>query len=135
MHENRETSGVSRSDRDRSEKALSRTADMYVAEESDQAIVPVNHRTKRGNLRRRLGREGRGAVCVSSASTDLRGGCRVTGIPTAISFPADLTHVVGLLRLSHFSRPRNLFLGNRDQDAERSAAPSVRDLFLMSSPA
>ncbi len=42
MHENRETSGVSRSDRDRSEKVLSRTADMYVAEESDQAIVPVN---------------------------------------------------------------------------------------------
>ncbi len=29
MHENRETSGVSRADRDRSEKALSRTAGMY----------------------------------------------------------------------------------------------------------
>ena len=25
-------------------------------------------------------------MCVSSASTDLRGGCRVTGIPTAISY-------------------------------------------------
>ena len=37
MHENRETSGMSRSDRDRSEKALSRMADMYVAEGSDCA--------------------------------------------------------------------------------------------------
>ena len=37
---------MSRSDRDRSEKALSRTADMYVPEESDQAIVPVNQPNK-----------------------------------------------------------------------------------------
>src|SRR5215472_1896452 len=44
MHENRETSGTSRSnqDRDRSEKAISRTADRHVPEESDRAIVPVN---------------------------------------------------------------------------------------------
>ena len=46
MHENRETSVTSRSDRERSEKVLSRTADMYVAEESDQAIVPVNQPNK-----------------------------------------------------------------------------------------
>ena len=46
MHENRETSGMSRSDRDRSEKALSRTADMYVPEESDCAVVPVNRPNK-----------------------------------------------------------------------------------------
>ena len=48
MHENRETSGVSRSDRDRSEKVLSRTADMYAPEESDHAVVPVNRPNKEG---------------------------------------------------------------------------------------
>src|SRR3984957_9125256 len=44
MHENRETSGTSRSnqDRDPSEKAMSRTADRHVSEESDRAVVPVN---------------------------------------------------------------------------------------------
>ena len=44
MHENRETSGTSRSnqDRDRSEKAISRTADRHVPEESDRAVVPMN---------------------------------------------------------------------------------------------
>src|SRR5437868_6073235 len=44
MHENREISGTSRSnqDRDRSEKAISRTADRQVPEESDRAVVPVN---------------------------------------------------------------------------------------------
>ena len=44
MHENRETSGMSRSnqDRDRSAKAKSRTADTYVLEESDCAVVPMN---------------------------------------------------------------------------------------------
>jgi hypothetical protein len=44
MHENRETSGTSRSnqDRDRSEKAISRTAGRHVSEESDRAVVPVN---------------------------------------------------------------------------------------------
>jgi len=44
MHENRETSGTSRSnqDRDRPEKANSRTAGRHVSEESDCAVVPVN---------------------------------------------------------------------------------------------
>src|ERR1700680_3275497 len=44
MHENRETSEASRlnQSRDRSEKALCRTADRHVSEESDCAIVPVN---------------------------------------------------------------------------------------------
>jgi hypothetical protein len=44
MHENRETSGTSRSnqDRDRSEKAISRTADRHAPEESDRAVVPMN---------------------------------------------------------------------------------------------
>src|SRR6266702_8333503 len=44
MHENRETSGTSRAnqDRDRPEKAISRTAGRHVPEESDRAVVPVN---------------------------------------------------------------------------------------------
>ena len=44
MHENRETSGTSRSnqDRDRTEKADSRTAGRHVPEESDRAVVPMN---------------------------------------------------------------------------------------------
>src|SRR6266853_186705 len=48
MHENRETSGISRSDqdRDRSAKANSRNAGRHVSEESDRAIVPVNQPNK-----------------------------------------------------------------------------------------
>ena len=41
MHENRETSGVSRATRGRSEKAQSRTPDVYAREESDGAAVPM----------------------------------------------------------------------------------------------
>src|SRR5436190_20957092 len=60
MHENRETSGTSRSnqDRDRPEKANSRTADRHVAEESDRAIVPVNLSNKEGQTSAEIG-EGR----------------------------------------------------------------------------
>ncbi len=57
MHENRETSGVSRSDRDRSEKALSRTADVYVPEGSDCAVVPVNRPNKEGRPLAEVGEE------------------------------------------------------------------------------
>src|SRR5262245_36193727 len=48
MHENRETSGTPRSeqDRDRSEKAHSHNSDMYVSEESDSAVVPMNQPNK-----------------------------------------------------------------------------------------
>ena len=44
MHENRETSGTPRPNqgRDRSEKAVGRTADQHVSEESDRAVVPMN---------------------------------------------------------------------------------------------
>jgi hypothetical protein len=41
MHENRETSGVSQSDRDRSGKAERRTPDVYAPEESDRTAVPM----------------------------------------------------------------------------------------------
>ena len=44
MHENRETSGTSRSnqDRDQPEKAIGRTAGRQVPEESDRVVVPMN---------------------------------------------------------------------------------------------
>ena len=44
MHENRETSGAPRPERERgrSAKAQSHTADVYVPEESDRAIVSMN---------------------------------------------------------------------------------------------
>ena len=44
MHENRETSGASRPNRDRdpSEKAISRNAEGHVPEESDRVVVPMN---------------------------------------------------------------------------------------------
>ena len=41
MHENRETSGVFRENRDRSGKAESRTPDVYAGEESDRALLPM----------------------------------------------------------------------------------------------
>ena len=50
MRENRETSATSRSDRDRSEKAPSRTADVHVAEESDCAIVPYEPAEQTGAI-------------------------------------------------------------------------------------
>src|SRR3984885_14441721 len=48
MHENRETSGVPRSfrDRGRSEQAQSRTSDMHALEEADRTIVPMNQSNK-----------------------------------------------------------------------------------------
>ncbi len=48
MHENRETSGVSRSnqDRDRSAKVKSHNADMHTLEESDCAVLPMNQPNK-----------------------------------------------------------------------------------------
>src|SRR6202521_1195742 len=60
MHENRETSGTSRSnqDRDRSEKANRRTAGRHVSEESDCARVPVNLSNKEGQTSAEIG-EGR----------------------------------------------------------------------------
>ena len=41
MHENRETSAVSRRTGDRSGKAQSRTPDMHAVEGSDRAVVPM----------------------------------------------------------------------------------------------
>src|SRR3954454_25008483 len=60
MHENRETSGTSRSNhgRDRPEKAVSRTAGRHVPEESDRVVVPVNLSNKEEQSSAEMG-EGR----------------------------------------------------------------------------
>ena len=48
MHENRETSGAPRPERERgrSAKAQSQKADMYAPEESDRAILSMNRTNK-----------------------------------------------------------------------------------------
>jgi hypothetical protein len=48
MHENRETSGATRSkqDRDRLAKAQSHEANMHAPEESDRAVLPMNQPNK-----------------------------------------------------------------------------------------
>ncbi len=46
MHENRETSGASRANRDRSGKANNHKPDRHAAEESDRAVVPVKQPNK-----------------------------------------------------------------------------------------
>src|SRR6266850_2890018 len=73
MHENRETSGTSRSnqDRDRPEKANSRTADRHVAEESDRAIVPVNLSNNEGQTSAEIG-EGRARAKENIARSHTR---------------------------------------------------------------
>src|ERR1019366_7692567 len=59
MHENREISSTPWSDdQGRSAKATSRTADMYVPEKSDCAVVPVNQPNKEGQPSAQAG-EGR----------------------------------------------------------------------------
>jgi hypothetical protein len=59
MHENREISSAPWSDdQGRSAKATSRTADMYVLEKSDCAVIPVNQLNKEGRLSAEAG-EGR----------------------------------------------------------------------------
>ena len=59
MHENREISSTPWSDdQGRSAKAINRTADMYVLEKSDCAVVPVNQPNKGGKPSAEVG-EGR----------------------------------------------------------------------------
>ena len=119
MHENRETSGVSRSDRDRSEKALSRTADMYAPEESDCAVLPVNRPNKEGQPLAEAG-EGRAQTeenVEESYTNPTRSGKRVSqglqGVRRAAKerrqerFTALLHHLtVDLLRESFYALQR-----------------------------
>ena len=73
MHENRETSGTSRSnqDRDQSEKAKRRTAGWRVPEESDCAVIPVNLSNKEGQTSAEIG-EGRARAKENTAPSHTR---------------------------------------------------------------
>ena len=73
MHENRETSGISRPnrDRDRPEKANSRTAGWHAPEESDRAVVPVNLSNNEGQTSAEIG-EGRARAKENIAPSHTR---------------------------------------------------------------
>ena len=82
MHENRETSGASRSiqDRDRSAKAQSHNAGVNAPEESDCAEVPMNQPNKEGQPSAKAG-EGRARAkenIVRSNTSPAQSGERVS---------------------------------------------------------
>ena len=121
MHENREISGVSRSDqdRDRSAKAQSHNADMHVLEKSDCAVVPMNQPNKGESSPAEVG-EGRARTkenIVQSNTSPTQSGERVSqglsGVRQAAKerrqerFTALLHHMrVGLLRDSFYALKR-----------------------------
>ena len=121
MHENRETSGASRpnQDRDRSEKAISRTADRHAPEESDLAVVPMNLSNKEKQSSAEMG-EGRAWAkenIARSSTSPTQSGKRVSqglrGVRQAAKarkqerFTALLHHVtIDLLRDSFYALKR-----------------------------
>src|ERR1700720_3571963 len=121
MHENRETSGASRSKqgRDPSEKAISRTADGHAPEESDCAVVPVNLSNKEDLSSAEAGEERARAKenIVQSNTSPTQSGERVSqglrGVRQAAKerrqerFTALLHHMsAGLLRDSFYALKR-----------------------------
>ena len=120
MHENREISCTSWStDQDRSAKAINRTADMNVQEQSDCAVVPMNQPNKEGQPSAEVG-EGRAQTeenIVPSSMRPTQSGKRMSqglnGVRQAAKdrkqerFTALLHHLsVGLLRDSFFALKR-----------------------------
>jgi len=120
MHETREISWTSRSkDRDRSAKAINRTADMHVQEKSDCAVIPVNRSNNEGQPSTEVG-EGRAQTkenIVQSSMRPTQSGERVSqglrGVRKAARerkqerFTALLHHLsVALLRDSFYALQR-----------------------------
>src|SRR4051795_10152978 len=121
MHENRETSGTSRSNhgRDRPEKAVSRTAGRHVPEESERVTVPVNLSNKEEQSSAEMG-EGRTRTkenIVESNTSPTQSGKRVSqglhGVREAAKarkqeqFTALLHHLtIDLLRDSFYALKR-----------------------------
>jgi RNA-directed DNA polymerase len=120
MHENREISCTSWSkDQDRSAKAKNRTADMYVQEKSDRAVVPVNQSNKEVQAPAEIG-EGRAQIeenIARSYMSPTQSGTRMSqglrGVRKAATerkqekFTALLHHVtVDLLRDSFYALQR-----------------------------
>ena len=85
MHENRETSAVSRRIGDRSGKALSRNPDMHAVEGSDRAVVPMKLPNKESLRLGGGGGEGRARTKENVAqlytSPTQSGEVRVPGVP------------------------------------------------------
>ena len=121
MHENRETSGTSRSnqDRDQPEKAIRRTAGGHVPEESDRAVVPVNLSNNEEHSSAEAGEErARAKENIVQSNTDptqsgarvsqgLRGVRQVAKERRQERFTALLHHVsVNLLRDSFYALKR-----------------------------
>jgi hypothetical protein len=136
MHENRETFEASRSnqDRDLSEKALCRTVDGQVSEESDCVVLPVNQSNKEDPSSAEIG-EGRTQakenIAISNAHPTQSGkgvsqglrGVRGVAIPGSfkvtntvmLSVPASSSEEQDVLRLptdpqSGFSLTEELFV-------------------------
>src|SRR3974390_1133069 len=120
MHENREISCTSCSkEQDRSAKAINRTADMYVQEKSDCAVVPLSQPNKEAQASAEVG-EGRAQTeenIVRSHMPPTQSGTRMSqglgGVRQAASvrkqerFTALLHHVtLNLLRDSFFALKR-----------------------------
>jgi len=71
MHENRETSGASRANRDRSGKANNHKPDRHAAEESHSAVVPMKPPNKEAQASAEVA-EGRALVKENSVSSSTR---------------------------------------------------------------
>ena len=119
MHENRETSPIPAAT-GRSEKAVSRTADMHVSEESDCGVVPVKSSNKAGKpaaerMEGRLRTEENHAPSNTlptqsgaSVSQGLRGVRRRAQMSKQERFTTLLHHVtIDLLRESYYALKRN----------------------------
>ncbi len=72
MHENRESSWASwLAQQDRSAKAINRTADMHVQEQSDCAVLPMNQANKEGPPSAEVG-EGRAQTEENIVPSNIR---------------------------------------------------------------
>jgi hypothetical protein len=120
MHENRETSGVFRENRDRSGKAESRTPDVYAPEESDRAVIPMKPPNNGAQASAEVG-EGRARTKENTSQShtppaqDGRGVSQgLAGVRKAAKerkqerFTTLLHHLTtGLLRHSYYALKRN----------------------------
>src|SRR5215831_15176168 len=146
MHENRETSGVPRSnpDRGRPEKAQSHNAGMHAPEESDHAILPMNQPNNEDRSSAEVG-EGRAWAkenIVQSNTSPTQSGERVSqglrGVRQVAKarkqerFTALLHHLsVGLLRDSFYALKRQAAPGVDGvtwQEYETGLADRLADL-------
>src|SRR5208283_3710146 len=120
MHENRETSGATRANRDRSGKANNHKPDTHVQEESDSAIVPMKPPNKEAQASAEVA-EGRASIkenTVEASTRPTQSGERVSqglgGVRRVARerkqerFTALLHHLtVDLLRDSYYALKRN----------------------------